>query len=408
MRIEKLILFFIFSLGLALPAWAQPRIIDGLVRVQELDPSIVTDMRYATANNFTKQEIYPAAVAVLRQETAQKLAAANAEFKERGYRIKIWDAYRPPYVQQIFWDLVPDERYVANPAKGGSRHNRGGAVDLTLVDANGAEVEMPTGFDDFSESAWPNNPQMSAQARQNLDVLTQVLTKHGFTPIEHEWWHWDDADWRDFPLVDVNLEKFLNQSPEFLRSLPAVTEQALVVEPTGESISQAWVTVWEKYDGVWQPVLDPVAAVIGKNGFAPAGEKHEGDGRTPSGVFALGQAFGYDQTIPTRLAYRQATADDFWVDDPESAQYNQWVSGPPQAKSYEKMRRDDELYRYGAVIEYNTSPIVPGKGSAIFLHVWRGPQSATAGCVAVASADILDILKWLNQTKHPRILLNPG
>src|SRR3990167_4865629 len=131
--------------------------IDGLVRVQDIDPNIVLDLRYATENNFTGKKVYPVAVCVLRKEAAQKLAAANAELMKDGYRIKVWDAYRPPYVQRIFWNLVPDERYVANPDKGGSRHNRGGAVDLTLIDENGNELEMPTGYDDFSAKASPTS-----------------------------------------------------------------------------------------------------------------------------------------------------------------------------------------------------------------------------------------------------------
>ena len=137
--------------------------IQGLVRVYDIDPTIVIDLRYATENNFTGKQVYPVSVCLLRKETARKLAAANAEFNKDGYRIKIWDAYRPPSVQKIFWELVPDERYVANPAQGGSRHNRGGAVDITLVDKGGREIEMPSDFDDFSEKASVKNPFMSAQ-----------------------------------------------------------------------------------------------------------------------------------------------------------------------------------------------------------------------------------------------------
>src|SRR6185503_14610279 len=126
------------------------REVKGFVKVTDLDPSIAIELRYATTNNFTGKKIYPVDVCLLRKETALKLAAANAEFKKDGYRIKIWDAYRPPYVQQIFWGILPDERYVANPFRGGSKHNRGGAVDVTLIDSEGKELEMLTGFGDFS------------------------------------------------------------------------------------------------------------------------------------------------------------------------------------------------------------------------------------------------------------------
>src|SRR5204863_1402356 len=138
-----------------------------------------------------------------------KLAAANAEFQKDGYMIKVWDGYRPPYVQKIFWEIMPDDRYVANPYKGGSKHNRGGAVDVTLVDLKGNEVEMPSAYDDFSEKAWRKSPLASAEARKNEDYLTEVMVKHGFSPLEHEWWHFDDPDYKNFPLVDVQLEQFL-------------------------------------------------------------------------------------------------------------------------------------------------------------------------------------------------------
>ena len=109
--------------------------------------------------------------------------------------------------------------------------------------------------------------------------------------------------------------------------------------------------------------------------------------------------------METKLPYRQATADDFWVDDPASPQYNRWVSGKTDAKSFEKLRQP--AYKYAAVIEYNTDPVVPGKGSAIFLHVWSGPEKATAGCVAVRAQTMQDLLSWLDKDRHPVIVLNP-
>ncbi len=182
--------------------------VEHLVQIKDVDPTIILDLRYATEDNFTHQKVYPLARGILRSETAQKLAAANAQFRKSGYTIKVWDAYRPIYVQKIFWDLVPDDRYVANPYKGGSRHNRGGAVDITLVDKDGHEVQMPSGFDDFSSKAWSNNFALTTAVQKNVTYLRQVMMTHGFTPLEHEWWHFDDKDWRKFPLVDVSLDKF--------------------------------------------------------------------------------------------------------------------------------------------------------------------------------------------------------
>ncbi len=346
------------------------------------------------------------AVAVLRKEAAQKLAAANAEFMKSGHRIKVWDGYRPLYVQRIFWNLVPDDRYVANPDKGGSRHNRGGAVDLTLIDKDGNELEMPTEYDDFSEKAALSYSGMSPEAKKNSDYLTQVMTKNGFLSYEHEWWHFDDSHWRDFPLVDVILERFLDDTADLLNSLPQETEQVLVVSQKEPGSFTTTLAVWERTGGDWQIAFDPVDAVIGKNSFAPEGAKREGDGKTPSGAFPLRLAFGYDASVETKLAYRQATENDFWVDDLKSPQYNQWVSGTPQAASFEHMKRADDLYQYGVVIEYNTNPVIPGAGSAIFLHVWRDAGSPTAGCVAVSKENLLALLGWLDKSKNPVIVLS--
>ena len=105
-----------------------------------------------------------------------------------------------------------------------------------------------------------------------------------------------------------------------------------------------------------------VSAVIGRNGLAAAGEKKEGDGKTPSGIYPLGPAFGYASSIDTGLAIPSGTDLDFWVDDVQSMQYNQWVSGMPVARSFERMKRSDNLYQYGIVIGYNTHPVIPGAG----------------------------------------------
>jgi D-alanyl-D-alanine dipeptidase len=184
--------------------------ISGLVKVQDLDSSIVADLRYATENNFTGKKIYPVNVCVLRKETVEKLVKANEELKKNGLSIKIWDAYRPPYVQQIFWDMVQDSRFVADPKNGGSNHNKGTAVDITLIDSNGKEIAMPTKFDDFSVKAHRDNPNLSKDIRKNVDLLTNIMKKHGFAPLKTEWWHFNDSDSSKYKIVDVKLEKFIN------------------------------------------------------------------------------------------------------------------------------------------------------------------------------------------------------
>lgn len=164
----------------------------------------------------------------------------------------------------------------------------------------------------------------------------------------------------------------------------------------------------EKTDSSWRLSMKPMDAVIGRNGFAPPGEKREGDGRTPSGLFRLKTAFGYPPSVPTQMPYHQSQDDDLWIDDPNDPDYNRLVrQNQTKAASYERMKREDDLYKYGIVIEYNTDPVIKGFGSAIFLHVWAGANDTTAGCVAASEDDILKILGWLNPVKNPVMLINP-
>lgn len=161
----------------------------------------------------------------------------------------------------------------------------------------------------------------------------------------------------------------------------------------------------EKKGDKWQEVFEPFDAVIGRNGFASPGEKREGDGKTPSGIYPLKMAFGYNPTMETRMPYRQALADDIWIDDQNAEDYNLWVKkSETRATSYEMMKRDDDLYKYGIVIEYNTDPVIKGNGSAIFLHVWKGEGIHTAGCVAVSEENIIKILGWLDPAAFPLII----
>jgi L,D-peptidoglycan transpeptidase YkuD (ErfK/YbiS/YcfS/YnhG family) len=183
--------------------------------------------------------------------------------------------------------------------------------------------------------------------------------------------------------------------PELKASSQAI---AVIGNKADESGGRAFLL--EKKDGGWV-VSDSFPAVAGKKGFAAIGEKKEGDGKSPTGIFALSSAFGYAPSCSTKMPYRQSSAEDFWVDDSESPQYNTWVHGAMSAKSAEKMLRSDVLYKWGVVVDYNRSPVVAGKGSAIFLHVWRRPGSFTAGCAAFSEPDVVKILRWLDPDKKP-------
>jgi D-alanyl-D-alanine dipeptidase len=176
-----------------------------LVELIDLSDTFVIDLRYATEDNFAGQKIYSQARAFLVRGTAEKLVAANREFIEMGYRLKIWDAYRPPSAQRTLWEVVADPSFVANPEKG-SIHTRGAAVDVTLVDDEGNELPMPTGFDDFSEKAAINYDGCTEVEAKNRDLLAEVMVRNGFVQIQSEWWHFADSQAKDYPLLDVEFE----------------------------------------------------------------------------------------------------------------------------------------------------------------------------------------------------------
>jgi len=180
----------------------------------------------------------------------------------------------------------------------------------------------------------------------------------------------------------------------------------LAVANSSFFLTRTTLYAMEKSEGNWQNAFEPFNAVIGKKGFASAGEKREGDGKTPSGVYPLELTFGYDESAKTKMPYRQALKDDIWVDDPNSEDYNRWTKKQEtKAASYEIMKRNDDLYKYGIIIEYNTDPVIKGNGSAIFLHIWKGKGIPTAGCVAVSEEDIIKILGWLDPKASPVIIM---
>lgn len=194
---------------------------------------------------------------------------------------------------------------------------------------------------------------------------------------------------------------------ERLQGQLAGAQQVVVVTPRGGIHASAAGYEYRPAERRWARMLGPFDAVLGGKGFAPPGAKREGDRKTPSGVFPFGDAFGYAPSANTRLHYRQSGSEDFWVDDVDSPNYNKWVHGDPNAKSFEKMRRSDNLYSAGVIVEYNTDPVINGAGSAIFMHVWRSGDKPTAGCVAMSEQDVLALLRWLDPARKPRAVLNP-
>jgi D-alanyl-D-alanine dipeptidase len=176
---------------------------DDLVDVSALIPDAVLDLRYATADNFTGDVLYPQATCKLRRAVAARLAKAAALLRAQDRRLLLWDCYRPASIQTELWRRVPDERYVANPKKG-SRHSRGAAIDLALVDRDGKPVTLPTSFDDFSKAAHRARAVVGARGRE-AKRLSAAMVKVGFVPIATEWWHFDAPDAVRYRLSDEPL-----------------------------------------------------------------------------------------------------------------------------------------------------------------------------------------------------------
>jgi D-alanyl-D-alanine dipeptidase len=173
-----------------------------LVAVQQMAPGIRVDMRYATADNVFGQRLYARPRCLLRRAVAERLARVQRRLAVEGYGLKIWDAYRPRSVQRVMWRIHPRGGYVGDP-RHGSHHNRGAAVDLTLVHTDGRPVAMPTSYDDFSPRAHLDYPSLSRAIRDNRDRLVRAMRSEGFIPYRREWWHYVAPDYRRYPMVDV-------------------------------------------------------------------------------------------------------------------------------------------------------------------------------------------------------------
>jgi D-alanyl-D-alanine dipeptidase len=180
-----------------------------MVELKRLVPGIVYDLRYATVNNFMKRLMYPAGTKAtyLRLPAARALSRVQEELEKQGYGLLIFDAYRPYAVTVKFWELVKDERYVANPARG-SGHNRGIAVDLTIIEKRtGKQLNMGTGFDNFSDTAHHSFKNLPAEILSNRNLLKQVMEKYGFKVYNEEWWHYSWPDAARFEILDLDFRK---------------------------------------------------------------------------------------------------------------------------------------------------------------------------------------------------------
>jgi len=161
-----------------------------LVHLKDYSKDFEYDLKYATSDNFLKAKVYDCPACFLRLKTVKALIEANKEFVKKGYKIKIFDCYRPLTIQKKMWELVPNPAYVADPSKG-SIHNRGGAVDITLIDTKGKELDMGTPFDFFGIEASHNYSDVSLEVKKNRALLKNTMLKNGFKSFESEWWHYN-------------------------------------------------------------------------------------------------------------------------------------------------------------------------------------------------------------------------
>ncbi|WP_278020983.1 M15 family metallopeptidase [Flavobacterium ginsengisoli] len=160
------------------------------VNLRDYSNDFVYDMKYATEDNFLKTKVYDCAECMLRLKTVKALIATNKDFQKKGYKIKLYDCYRPLDIQKKMWEIVSNPIYVADPKKG-SIHNRGGAVDISLVDVTGKEVDMGTSFDFFGIMASHNFKQLSKDILSNRKYLKNTMIKNGFNSFDSEWWHYN-------------------------------------------------------------------------------------------------------------------------------------------------------------------------------------------------------------------------
>jgi len=178
-----------------------------LVEIKKAIPSVVLDIRYATKNNFMQQAMYKQARAFARKPVVEKLSIIQAALKKKGYGLKIYDGYRPYSVTVSFYQKASDKNFVANPAKG-SKHNRGCAVDLSIIDLKtGKDVPMPTPYDSFEAAAAPHYTDLPAHIIKNRDFLINTMQANGFKVIYNEWWHFDFIGWQAYDLMDIPFEK---------------------------------------------------------------------------------------------------------------------------------------------------------------------------------------------------------
>ena len=405
------------------PTMPRSRRVPDLVEVTTLDPSIRLDIRYASSDNFLHMPVYGEARAFLQRPVAESLVKVNRALQAAGFALRIHDAYRPWWVTKVFWEATAsvNREFVADPAKG-SVHNRGCAVDLSLVHlADGSPATMPSDYDEMTPRSYADFGGGDATARRHRDLLRSAMEAEGFKVLKEEWWHFDHACSADYPILNLPFEAIRDRSAEL-----ATAGQILLVTTPDWNSMKGRLQRFERRQGRFEPVGAPLTAWIGKAGLAwrsddaappppaPGPVKREGDGRAPAGILTLGRMRGYAPLAPegVRLPYTATTDCDRCVDDADHADYNRILrlatpKTPVTWRSAEELLLPTEHYRYLVEINYNDLRPRKGSGSCIFLHVSPPPGGGTAGCTALAVDDLLTLLRWLDPAQNPLLIQVP-
>ncbi|MDR3087410.1 MAG: L,D-transpeptidase family protein [Azoarcus sp.] len=402
----------------------------GFVFARDMMPDIALEIRYYGEDNFigTRVDGYNAPQAIMSVEAAAALRAVSMDLRKKGYALKIFDAYRPEWAVRHFVRWAKDLSDTRNKARfypgvdkaklfelgyiaGKSGHSRGSTVDLTLIDLkSGEELDMGSPFDFFGEISHHDTALVTPRQTANRAILRDAMEARGFKRLKEEWWHY-------FLKNEPYPDTFFDFSVSEPQAAPSATQRILnervgtagrvvVVEALAAGGNKAVLRAYARTDGVWT-LRFTTNGWLGKGGFTT--DKREGDGATPTGIFNFGRAFGIADDPGATKPYTKVSKNDVWVDDPASKYYNQWARADfPDAdwKSAERLADYTNAYEYAISIDYNVNPIVPGKGSAIFLHVaGTGP---TAGCVAVPKAAMVYFLGFIEGDTKIALLPSPG
>ena len=413
------------------------------VLLSEAVPDAILEIRYYSTYNFVGARVdgYEEPVALLTKEAATALKGVSDSLMEKGYRLKIYDAYRPQKAVDHFvrWaedtgDTKMKEYFYPELDKSvlfplgyidrKSGHSRGSTVDLTLFDMKTEkEVDMGGTFDYFGEKSHPDyrGADLTETQYNNRMILREAMIAGGFKPLVEEWWHFtlENEPYPDtyftFPVnsvvagmsdADTQLSIVDVASPKWVTKLAAAkkTDQLVVVAAEQKKSTAAWLTYHKKINGKWR-MLMTTPCFIGKNGL---GKKKEGDLKTPTGTYKFNCAFGNNADPGSVIPYTKATEFTYWSGDPKY-KYNQLIADCREHKKLDISKCDEHIveyplhYQYALNISYNAKGKA-GKGSAIFLHCFGPGKPWTGGCVAIPAY----LMKYLitRVDKKTKIVIN--